>query len=69
MTLTGQGGRGGKRRHQWRLRGAASVTSRDVIAGTEGEGRDRRAGRGARRGRSDGGDHWGVQWSRRWLEN
>lgn len=69
VVLTRQGGGGRKRRHQWRLRSAAGVTSRNVIAGAEGEGGDGRASRGARRGRSDGGDYRGVQWTRRGLEN
>lgn len=45
------------------------MTSGDVIAGAEGEGGDRRAGRRAGWGRSDGGDHRGVQWSRGGLKN
>lgn len=49
--LTRQGGGGGKRRHQWRLRRAASVTSGDVIASAEGEGGD---------GRASGGASWGT---------
>lgn len=45
------------------------MTSRDVIAGAEGVGGDGGAGGGARGRRSDGGDHRGVQWSLRGLEN
>lgn len=67
--LTRQGSGGRKRRHQWRLRRAASVTSGDVVAGAERVRGDWRAAGGAWRGRSDRGDHGGVQWSRRGLEN